>query len=181
MIVFVVLKLQSGPQLLSTIVTGQWGGFWIQNISTLGCMVCCVWWPCGEWVVTWGLNSSYKLCSFKKNLIYKVQLYASILSKSLCGASVQSGPQLLSTIVIGQRGGFWIQNISTLGYMAGCARWPCGEWVGTSNLNSSNILCSWNPIYNQTQSDLTSYCHAHYNEVYQATQKPFLKQYFLKQ
>jgi hypothetical protein len=114
-----------------------------------------------------------------RDLIYKVQLYASILSKSLCAASVQPGPQLLSTIVTGQWGGFWIQNISTLGCMAGCARWPCGEWVWTSNLNSSNILCSWNPIY-QPQSDLTSYCHAHYIEVYQASQKPFLKQYFWK-
>ena len=115
-----------------------------------------------------------------RDLIYKVQLYAWILSKSSCGASVQSGPQLLSTIVTGQWGGFWIQNISTLGCMAGCARWPCGEWVGTSNLNASNILCSWNPLYNQTQSDLTSYCHAQYIEVYQATQRPFLKQYFWK-
>ena len=37
-----------------------------------------------------------------RDLIYKVQLYASILCKGLCGASLQAGPQLLSTIVTGQ-------------------------------------------------------------------------------
>ena len=105
----------------------------------------CILWCIEKWV------------GLLKTLTHLVQLWASILSKCLFGALAA----VWSPTV--KHNSHEIRNISTLGCMARCAWWPCGEWVGTSNLSSSNILCSWIPIYNQTQPDLSPSRHAYYS------------------
>ena len=105
----------------------------IQSKPSIGrCL--CIWWCIEKWV------------GLLKTLIHLVQLWASILSECFCGASAaiwsptvkhnsrRAVSRLLNTKHFHTR-------------LHGCCAWcPCGEWVVTWGLNSSYILCSWNPI-----------------------------------